>query len=161
MKARINEQNQIEIFSVLPDNWKNHINFKCADDALLQSEGFYDVYVPEYNAATEKLSDIYFDELFLIFTYDVINKTQAEIDYETAMIGWHHQDYCKRIIAPAALIDQYPNIGVHMWINKLPIEPSADGSLLYLYMNVIKHEHQALVDSLEGILVIEDMPVLE
>jgi hypothetical protein len=126
---------------------------------LLLSEGFYDVIEPLFNPITQKLGDIYFDEEYEVFTYPVINKTQTEIEYETAIAGWHYPDYAKRIIAPAALVDQYPSIGVHMWINKLPIETSADGSVLYLYMKIIRPEHQVLVDSLGEILTIENIPV--
>ena len=130
-----------------------------ADVALLQSVGFFDVVEPVFNPETHKLGSIFFDTANLVFTYPVINKTQSEIDYDAAMAGWHHPEYSKRIIAPSALLYDYPAIGVHMWINKLPIEPSADGSTLYLYMNVIRPEHQALVNNLEEILTIENKPL--
>jgi hypothetical protein len=159
MKAR-NENGAIKIYPTLPNVWKNVLNFEQADAETLQAEGFYELYRPTINAATQKLGELYFDEEYEVYTYQVIEKTQAEINYETAINGWHHPEFEKRIIAPALLLNEYPAIGVHMMINKLPIEPSEDGNTLYLYMTVIKSEHQALVDSLQGVLTIENVPTL-
>ena len=157
MKAR-SENNGIKVYPNLPNDWGNILNFQQADNETLEANGFFDLVTPEINQATQRLSELYFDEESNVFTYQVIEKTQAEIDYEIAMVNWHHPEFEKRIVAPASLVNDYPAIGVHMWINKLPIEPSTDGNLLYLYMNLIRPEHQALVDSLEGVLTIENRP---
>jgi len=77
---------------------------------------------------------------------------------EIALRGWHHPNFSKRIVAPAVLLNEYPAIGVHMLINKLPIELSDDGLLLFLYMDFIRPEHQVLVENLGGVLSIEEIP---
>ena len=113
---------------------------------------------PEYDSGLEYLRDIWTVNLennTYEQSYEVFPYTEQEI----AMRGWHHPEFEQRIVAPDSLVNDYPAIGVHMIINKLPIEPSEDGNLLYLYMDFIRPEHQALVDSLQGVLMIEDRPV--
>lgn len=157
MKAR-NENGIIKIYPTVPNIWSNFLNFAQADAAILQAEGFYDLHQPVINSVTQKLGEIYFDEEYGAYTYAVIEKKQSEIDYEAAIGGWHHPEFEKRIVAPALLVNEFPAIGVHMIVNKLPIEPSTDGNTLYLYMDLIRPEHQALVDSLQGVLMVEDRP---
>jgi hypothetical protein len=53
---------------------------------------------------------------------------------------------------------QYPAIETWFRINDLPIV-RIEGTL-YCYCNLILPEHQALVNSLQGIVSIEDKPVL-
>lgn len=45
---------------------------------LFKDDGFYDVIIPSIDETSEKLGDIYFD--IDKFTYNVVNKTQEEID---------------------------------------------------------------------------------
>jgi hypothetical protein len=158
MKAR-NENNGIKVYPNLPNDWGNILNFPQADVETIEAEGFFDLIEPEINPVTQRLGAIYFNEEDNVFTYQVIEKTQPEIDYEAAIEGWHHPEFEKRIVAPALLVNEFPAIGVHMIVNKLPIEPSDDGNTLYLYMDLIRPEHQALVDSLAGVLTIEERPV--
>lgn len=160
MKARL-ENGKIVTYPTLPNIWKNILNFPMSDVETFESEGFYELIEPTFNPQLQHLGELYFDEVNKLFTYQVIDKTQAEIDCETAMGGWHHPDLPKRITAPAELINDYPAIGVHMWIHKLPVEPSSDGSLVYLYMKEVSPQHQTLVDSLNGVISIQTRPGTE
>ena len=113
---------------------------------------------PTYNVETEYLeakTEVDLENNMLIRGWEIKQYSA----YEIAMRSWHRPEYSKRIIAPAQLINDYPEIGLHMLVNKLPIEPSDDGESVFLYMNIIRPEHQSLVDSLNGIIVVEDRPL--
>jgi len=81
MKARI-ENEQVKVYGTLPKDFKHYLNFAQADEALLKSEGFYDVITPEYDTESQRLGDIFFDEENEIFTYPVIDLSPAEIEEE-------------------------------------------------------------------------------
>jgi len=117
-----------------------------------------DVPPPQYDAATQKLSsiwqvDLQTNEYRRIWT--VTNKTQSEI----AMQNWKHSQYLKRIIAPKGLL--FDDIGIQMYgwfqLNNLPVELIDNN--IYLWCNEILPEHQAIVDNLQGVIVIQDRPV--
>lgn len=78
-----------------------------------------------------------------------INKTED---------NWSYPNFAKRIIAPVSLI--MDPIGVQMFgwfqLNSLPTV-TVDTSV-YLYCNVILPEHQAIIDSLQGVITVEDRP---
>jgi hypothetical protein len=115
------------------------------------------VYPPDFDPNFEYLTDFWqanLDDLTWEQVWSINQFTQQEI----ALRGWHHPNFNKRIIAPSNLLDDYPAIALHMMINKLPVEPSDDGSRLFLYMKSIKSEHQALVNNLAGALTIENIP---
>lgn len=65
----------IKVFNELPVDWKNYLNFKEAPIELQQQEGFYDVIVPSYDEVTQKLGEIYFDEVLKVFTYPILLNT--------------------------------------------------------------------------------------
>lgn len=158
MKARINENNVIEVFSSLPNVWKNHINFSSADASLYQSEGFYDVHEPSYNPTTQKLGAIFFDEEFEVFTYPVVDKTQAEIDYEVAMAGWHYPDYAKRIKVPLADINTDPVLQgfvsqLLLWWTLNKLEHHTDTEHAYFYCNFIYPAHESILAGFETVEV--------
>jgi len=74
MKAR-KTKNGITTYPVLPSTWngkKGHIvNFKSADKKTLESEGFYDVVQPSYNALTQNIGGIEWDSKKKVFTRKV------------------------------------------------------------------------------------------
>jgi hypothetical protein len=106
---------------------------------------------PEHNPETQKLIESwsvkwgkYRQE------WQVVDKTPLEM--------WQHPEWSKKIIAPAALV--MDDVGVKMlgwWqIMGYPIERKGDN--VELYCNVIKPEHQQIVDSLQGVITIEYRP---
>lgn len=152
----------IKVFGKLPSKYNSEtINiiggFHKLSDEIHRQEGFYPYYpASPFNSDTHKVGPIVWDEPNTMFVQTVVEKTELEI----ALESWHHPSYVKRIIAPASLLDTYPNIGVWMQINNLPIEiiEQEDGVKVVLYMNIIRPEHQALADSLVGVVTIEDIP---
>jgi hypothetical protein len=72
------------------------------------------------------------------------------------MGGWHHPQFAKRIIAPVELVMQYPQIETWFRINDLPIV--RQDTTLFCYCNVILETHNQLVDALQGIVSIENIP---
>jgi len=116
-----------------------------------------DTPAPNYNTITEKLSWTWVvDSIALEYRKEWVieNKTP----YEIAMEDWRYPQYLKRIIAPKELL--FDDIGIKMYgwfqLNKLPVE--LIDTNIYLWCNEILDEHQAIVDSLDGVIVIEDRP---
>ncbi len=70
MKARI-EDEKIKQYPVLPTVWKNYMNFRAASTELLESEGFFDVVVPDSDPRTERLGQIFFDNENRYFTFPI------------------------------------------------------------------------------------------
>ena len=78
MKA-VQINGSIKIYSRTPKTWGNVIGgFNLLSDSDLQSYGFYDVVVPEYNSSTQTLGDIEFDSDNSVYTYPVENLTWSE-----------------------------------------------------------------------------------
>lgn len=71
---------------------------------------------------------------------------------------WHYPRYVKRIIAPINMMMDDVGVKMYNWfqINNLPILKL--GNTVQLYCNTILPEHQSIVDSLSGIINIEDRP---
>ncbi len=87
-----------------------------------------------------------------IQSWEVADKTPLEM--------WHHPEYCKRIVAPIQLIFDSSGVGLTMkaWfdLNGMPIVK--EGGSVILYCNEILESHQAVVDGLQGVITIEDIP---
>ena len=78
MKA-IQINGSIKTYSRLPKTWGTVIGgFDLLSDSDLQSYGFYDVVIPEYNSSTQTLGDIEFDSNNNVYTYPVKNLTWSE-----------------------------------------------------------------------------------
>ncbi len=78
MKA-VQINGSIKTYSRTPKTWGNIIGgFDLLSDSDLQSYGFYDVVVPEYNSSTQTLSDIEFDSDNSVYTYPIVNLTWPE-----------------------------------------------------------------------------------
>ena len=79
---------------------------------------------------------------------------------ETTHNDWAHSEYPKRIIAPASIATDYPQLLFELTVRrKLPIEEV--GETVQIYCTEILPQDQALVDSLQGVLTIEDKPTHE
>lgn len=90
-----------------------------------------------------------------------VQYTQDQLDHILGKLPnnyWHYTQYAKRIIAPISLIMDDVGVKMYNWfqINKFPILKF--GNSVHLYCNVILPEHQTIVDSLQGVIVIEDRP---
>jgi len=79
MKA-IEINGQVKVYAQLPKTWNNILNFQKASVEVQQQEGFFDVVRPEYNTETQRLGEIYFDEVNQVFTYPVNDIPQSELD---------------------------------------------------------------------------------
>jgi len=113
---------------------------------------------PVYDAETEKISYewvVDLNDLTYTQTWTITGKSA----YEIAMDDWKHAEYAKRIIAPAALVMDDTGLKMLGWfqINNLPVELRGDN--VYLYCNQILAQHQGVVDSLQGVITIEDKPI--
>jgi hypothetical protein len=155
MKAR-NENNAIKVYPNLPNEWGNILNFPQASVETLEAEGFYDLVEPEINQATQRLGELYFDEVNQVFTFPVIDKTQAEIDYEAAIEGWHHPEFLMRIIAPDALLIQAP--GIETWARYKGLPVIVENDSVYLYCDFILPVHQSLLSAYQEVISIEMRP---
>lgn len=78
MKA-VQINGSIKTYSRIPKTWGTVIaGFDLLSDSDLQSYGFYDVVIPEYNPNTQTLGDIEFDSDNNVYTYPVQNLTWTE-----------------------------------------------------------------------------------
>lgn len=78
MKA-VQINGSIKTYSITPKTWGNVIGgFDLLSDSDLQSYGFYDIVIPEYNSSTQTLGDIEFDSDNNVYTYPVQNLTWSE-----------------------------------------------------------------------------------
>ena len=77
---------------------------------------------------------------------------------ELGNIYWQYPQYAKRIIAPQELIFDDNGIKMYGWFNIQGFPIIKIETQLHLYCNVILPEHQAIVDSFGGLLIIQDRP---
>lgn len=76
MKAR-NENNTIVLYPELPIHYSSAtlgtplVDFRTMSDDIHESEGFFDVIIPDFDYYTQKLGKIYWDEVNKIFTYPI------------------------------------------------------------------------------------------
>lgn len=116
---------------------------------------------PDYDQATERIKstskqvDLEAKTLTTVYEYEAI----PAFELQRIAMNWEHIELAKRIKAPAALVNDYPEIAVWMMLNKLPIEIEEEDGVMwaYLYMNIVRPEHQQLVTGLN--LTIEDIPI--
>jgi hypothetical protein len=76
-------------YKTLPNTYTKNdgsviLNFKKADTATLEAEGFFDVVKPDFNSLTQTKGGMYFDSENNIFTYDV---TDIDFDQNIDIIG--------------------------------------------------------------------------
>lgn len=116
---------------------------------------------PNYDSSTQRATSSWqadLQTLQYIQSWTIQDKTQ----YEIAMEDWRHPQYQKRIIAPKELL--FDDIGIKMYgwfqLNGLPVELVSD-TYIYLWCNEILPEHQTIVDNLQGVITIEDIPIEE
>lgn len=80
---------QIVQYKTLPNTYTKNdgsvvLNFRKADTATLEAEGFYNVVKPSFNSLTQTKGGLYFDSENNIFTYDVID---IDFDQNIDIIG--------------------------------------------------------------------------
>jgi len=80
---------QVKIYKSLPSQYTKDdgsviLNFRNADSAAHEAEGFFDVIKPSYNPLTQTKGGLYFNEDDSVFTYDV---TDIDFSQEVDIIG--------------------------------------------------------------------------
>ena len=100
MKA-IQINGSIKTYSKLPKTWVTVIGgFDLLSDSDLQSYGFYDVVIPEYNSNIQTLGDIEFDSNNNVYTYPVVDLTWSETlaELKEAKIASLKQTYRDKLV---------------------------------------------------------------
>ena len=81
MKARL-ESGKVVKYSRIPSEWKgtkHYIGgFHNATTEELETEGFFDVIIPDYDSVIQEIDNLHFDEEQNAFVYDVNDKTISE-----------------------------------------------------------------------------------
>lgn len=80
MKTNITE-NPIKAYGQIPTIWNGVNGYQYATEQHYE-DGWRDIVIPEIDHATEKLGELYYDEQNDVVTYEVIEKTQQEIEAE-------------------------------------------------------------------------------
>lgn len=78
MKARA-ENGNIKLYSQVPRDYGNILNFRSAASQIHQAHGFYDVVQPEYDPDYWRLGELYFDPDSRHFTYELIHVSVQEV----------------------------------------------------------------------------------
>jgi len=100
MKA-IQINGSIKTYSKLQKTWGTVIGgFDLLSDSDLQSYGFYDVVIPEYNSNIQTLGDIEFDSNNNVYTYPVVDLTWSETlaELKEAKIASLKQTYRDKLV---------------------------------------------------------------
>ena len=79
MKYAKQENNTINIYNSLPATYNGIMNFRNSSEKTKQYNGFYPLIEPAITEYQE-LVNLHFDEVNQVFTYDVRDFTQEEID---------------------------------------------------------------------------------
>jgi hypothetical protein len=113
---------------------------------------------PSYSGTTQKLTsqrviDVTNKKWNLEWT--VVDKTE----YEIAIEDWDDTKFSLRIVAPIELIMDDIGIKMYGWfqVNKFTIVRKLPH--VRLYCNTILPEHQSILDSLQGVVFVENRPV--
>ncbi len=117
---------------------------------------------PEYNPETQRIRsewevDLEAETYTKVWTVE--NKTQQVIDYEKALADWKYPQWAKRIVAPVSLATDDIGIKMFVWftLNGFPVE-KANETTAHLYCNIILPDHQNMIDSLEELVFVENIP---
>ena len=100
MKA-VQINGSIKTYSRTPKTWGNVIGgFDLLSDSDIQSYGFYNVVIPEYNSSIQTLGDIEFDSDNNVYTYPVQNLTWSETlsELKEAKIASLKQTYRDKLV---------------------------------------------------------------
>jgi hypothetical protein len=89
-------------------------------------------------------------------TWKFYNQADNVLLYDYSTADWNYPSFSKRIVAPIKLSLDYPQFEIWFRLNNLPVVNKND--TLYCYCNEILPEHQALADSLQGQITIENRP---
>ena len=89
-------------------------------------------------------------------TWKFYNQADNVLLYDYSTGDWNYPSFAKRIVAPISLSLQYPQFEIWFRLNNLPVVNK--NNTLYCYCNEILPEHQALADSLQGQITIENRP---
>ena len=85
MKARI-KNGKIVKYAEVPKTHNgingHYINFRTADESILETEGFFDVVVPSYDPVTEVIYNLHLDESYPAPTPDDANATRTVFTYD-------------------------------------------------------------------------------
>lgn len=106
------------------------------------------------NEVSEKFIIIYKENGNL--TWKFYNQADNVLLYDYSTSDWNYPTFSKRIVAPISLSLQYPQFEIWFRLNNLPIVTKNGNT--YCYCNQILPEHQALADSLQGQITIENRP---
>lgn len=109
MKALVIDNKIVSFFNQLPKEWKNYLNFDLAEDDITQSEGFYDVIIPEYDPNTYRLGELFFDEVNQVVTYTLIEIPISEVK-EKLLSDFEDAKQRTRLNLLEALVDKLVEI---------------------------------------------------
>lgn len=84
---------------------QNILNYTSRTD-LHHSHGWREVVMPEFNSETEKLGDLFFDLAEDVVTYEVLTKTQSEIESEAISEAKNQQEESLQNLMKKKLIDE-------------------------------------------------------
>jgi hypothetical protein len=73
-------EDKIKTFSDYPNLWKNTLNYPKVSDEQKYEDGFREVVNVTFDSDTHKRGALYFEEVNDVFTYEILELTQEELD---------------------------------------------------------------------------------
>ena len=124
MKAKL-ENGIVVYYNQLPTTYKSDTlglvlaGFETLDKDVIESEGFYDVVTPDYDVYTEELSDIYFDDINKVFTYNISKldvPIQRPIPFVPPLSKYNFLSRFTQEEKEAIFSQENTNIKIKIWI---------------------------------------------
>ena len=105
---------------------------------------------------SKELKDTYDFPIDGWYWFDNEEDAQSALENgEFDVCKWHNDECEMRIVAPISLINSYPQLLFDLTVTlKLQIEQFGDN--MFIYCNYVESEHQALIDSSNGVIYLEN-----
>lgn len=104
---------EIIIYSSIPSRWtvEDYVieNYNSMGEQRFYEDGFRQLIYPQYDIQLQKLGEIYFDTSNDVFTYEVLNKTQQEIEAEILQEAKQNQQASVQKLIEEKLISELQN----------------------------------------------------
>lgn len=82
MKSNIYEKPELRTYGGIPEYWNGTEGYQYSTPDKIKEDGWRDVVMPKYNSATEKLGELFYSKADDYVTYEVVPRTQQEIETE-------------------------------------------------------------------------------
>jgi hypothetical protein len=151
-----NDQGIINAYVILPSDWNKHINFRMADIEVLNSEGFFEI-IDDPTPENKERGSIYIDYENKVARYNFVDIPTPVWHDETKPIQLIISDELKKewILKNQEneFLGNYPEIAQLLSsVKSINCPKVQEKGNLYLYLNEIYPDHEAILKSFSVII---------